>query len=77
MEVVMDAAVLEAAIPLAVVAKQFGVGTLAVYKWKTLGRLNPHTRERIYAEFTWLPGGKWGMTRAQFDDFMRRLNEKP
>lgn len=73
----MESAVLDVPIPLAEIAKTFGVGQLAVWKWKKLGRLNHFTGERVYAQMTWLPGGKWGMTQQQISDFLTRLNEKP
>ena len=62
---------------LRLVARQMKVTTESIYTWRTIGRQNPFTREQIYCEFTRLPSGEWGVTQAQLDDFISRLNEKP
>lgn len=64
-------------VPLSEIAKRLHVHVKAVKKWRTHGKKNVHTGERIFCEFTWLPSGEWGITQQQYDDFLKRLNEKP
>lgn len=64
-------------VPLARIAKMLDRSVSTVWKWRKIGRKNPHTDERVFPEFTWLPTGQWGMTQQQFDTFIELLNEKP
>lgn len=61
---------------LSIFAKKIGTNADTMYRWKTRGVKHDILPYRVYLKLTRMPNG-WGITRADYDNFIAALNEKP